>query len=432
MVFVWEDKIINFITWSLYIISLYVTIYHFLIFLDSKKNSPEKQKKLFFNNKEYDLKTTFPTVTVIVPAYNEEKTVEGTVKSIYNLKYPKKYLKVVCVNDGSKDNTLSKLKEIKKKYPIIIINQKNQGKFKAMNNALEKINTDFFACLDADSFIEPNALKHMLPIFSDSEVAVVMPSMKVFKPKNTLEVLQWLEYMVNIFYKKILEKIESIHVAPGPFSLYRTDVVKKVGCFRKAHLTEDLEMALRLQNNHYKLRQDLKSVVFTKVPSKLKVFYAQRLRWYLGTVKNVFDYKHIAFNKSFGDFGMFFFPLIGMTGFLTLIGGFLALYLLLKNVFRQIKNLFLVHFDLKTYLTTNFTIDLLNIDYRVVFSTLALMFLVVSLIYFAFKAMKEKPLKHKRKSVIFFIIYFFGYSLLIGYSWLLVLIKLIRGKKVSW
>lgn len=90
MVFVWEDKIINFITWSLYIISLYIKIYHFLTFLDSKKNKSVKRKKLLFNGKIYDLKTTFPTVTVIVPAYNEENTIEGTVKSIYNLKYPKK------------------------------------------------------------------------------------------------------------------------------------------------------------------------------------------------------------------------------------------------------------------------------------------------------------------------------------------------------
>ncbi|MFW6025105.1 MAG: glycosyltransferase, partial [Candidatus Woesearchaeota archaeon] len=375
------EESVNFLVWMVYLLSLYFTIYFFILLLDN--NDREPSKEVITKEGSFDLKNKFPEFTVIIPAYNEEETIKPTVESVFNLDYPKDKLNVICVNDGSSDNTLNVLKELKEDYPIKIIDQVNQGKYMAMNNALKEVNTPFFACLDADSFIKKDALKTILFDFDDLDVASSLPAMKVSSPKNTLEIMQWLEYLVNIFYKKLLEIVNCIHVAPGPFSVYRTDVVKDIGGFRKAHLTEDLEMAFRLQDHNYILRQNTDAIVLTKVPNTFKAFFKQRVRWYFGTIMNVLDYKHFFFNPKYGDFGFFFFPMVALTGLLTILGGGLMVYTFSERIFSFIKEIVITRFDIFTYFDLSFNFSIIDLNFRILFSTLALMFFAVILIYHA-------------------------------------------------
>ncbi len=417
-----DEEIAKIIIWVLYFVGLYFTLFWLSILIyDPDENSRIKRKR-------------WPTVSIILPMYNEEDSIEKTLESVFNLDYPKNKLRVICVNDGSTDNTLKILKKLKKKYNFELINQKNQGKYAALNTALKRIDSEFFACFDADSFTEPNSLKDMLEEFDSKEVASVMPIMKVYNPENTLQRVQWLEYIINIFYKYIMGKIDCIHVTPGPFSLYRTEYVKKLGGFRKAHLTEDLEMALRLQNNHYKLKQSLSAVVYTKSPKHLKAFISQRTRWYQGTFFNIKDYKHFIFNRNYGDFGMFHIPLVGVTGFLALLGVMTAIYLFLKETYYLLKRMYLTHFDFITYIENwHFNTTLLDLNWQTLFESSILLLLLFIIIYLSFIGTKERMNFFKSiKYFLMFLYYFVIYRFIIAYIWLKVSYRIIFRKKNKW
>lgn len=417
-----DDEIIKIIIWFLYAVGLYFSLFWLYSLLFDSKAQKKRKKK------------TWPAVTVILPMYNEENTVEPSLDSVYALDYPKDKLKVICVNDGSKDNTLSILKKLKEKYDFTLINQKNQGKYMALNNAIKIIKTPYFACLDADSFVEPDSLRNIIDDFHDSSVVAVMPIMKVNNPRNLLQRIQWFEYILNIFYKYIMGKLDCIHVTPGPFTTYRTDIVKKVGGFHQGHLTEDLEMALRLQDNHYKIKQSVDSTVYTNVPATIKAFVSQRTRWYQGTMYNVKDYKHFLFNRKYGDFGLFQMPLVALSGIFTLVGALIFFYIMYQDTFAQIKRMYLTHFDFGTYLK-NFGLhfSFLDMNWQVMFTSFILFFILSLIIYLSFEYVNEKISIFKNiKYFIMFLVYLFGYNFLLAYVWLIVVINLTFRRTTTW
>ncbi|MFW6009546.1 MAG: glycosyltransferase [archaeon] len=371
---------------------------------------------------------------MILPMFNEEDNIKETLNSVYNLDYPKNKLKVICVNDGSTDNTLKILKKLNKKRDFKLINKKNGGKHTALNEALKYVDTPFFSCFDADSTTEPYSLKNMIEEFDSNNIASVMPIMKVYKPENILQKVQWLEYTMNIFYKYIMGKLDCIHVTPGPFATYRTHIVKKIGGFRKAHGTEDLEIALRLQDKNYILKQSLNAVIYTKSPKTTKSFINQRTRWYRGTLLNLKDYKHFLFNKKYGEFGMYHIPLVATTGILALIGVLTVIYLFLKESYFNIKRMYLTNFDFWTYITTyNFSVSLLDLDWQVIFSTTVLFLLIFIIIYLSFISTKERiGILRNFKYFLMFLYYFFIYKFVMGYIWAKVIFKIIFKREHKW
>ncbi len=127
----------------------------------------------------------FPKVTVAIPAYNEEKTIAATIDSVLALDYPKEKLEIIVVDDGSTDNTLQIIKQYGGKG-VKIFHKENGGKGSALNFALAKANGEFFTCLDADSFVDPDCLKKMLGYFENKQVMAVTPSLKIWNPRGTL------------------------------------------------------------------------------------------------------------------------------------------------------------------------------------------------------------------------------------------------------
>ncbi len=417
-----DEQIAKYVIWTLYFVGVYFSLFWLSVLIFNPNDNTKKKRAVW------------PKVTVILPMFNEEKHVEWTLDSVYELDYPKNRLNVICVNDGSTDSTLKILKKLKKKYGYEIIDKKNGGKHTALNEALKKTKTPFFACLDVDCYVESDALKNMIEEFDSKEVASVMPIMKVHKPENILQKVQWLEYTMNIFYKYIMGKLDCIHVTPGPFSIYRTDVVKKLGGFRKGHMTEDLEMALRLQDNHYTLKQSLRAIVHTASPKTTKAFISQRTRWYQGTLLNVKDYKHFLFNRKYGEFGMYHMPLVAITGILALIGVLTVLYLFIKDSFHTVKRMYMTHFDFWTYITNyRWNTTFLDLDWQVIFSSFVLFFLIFIIIYLSFVGTKERvSMLRNFKYFLMFLYYFFIYKFVMGYIWAKVVFRLIANKANSW
>ncbi len=110
-------------------------------------------------------------------------------------------------------------------------------------------------------------------------------------------------------------------MTPGPFSIFRKKVFDDLGPYRRAHNTEDLEIAFRMHEAHYRIVNAHKAIVRTVAPKTLRGLYKQRLRWVHGFLENSLDYKHLFFNKKYGNFGMFMLPA-------AVISIFSALYLI--------------------------------------------------------------------------------------------------------
>lgn len=262
------------------------------------------------------LPARYPTVAILVPCWNKGATLAPTIHSLLAMEYPKDKLEIVIIDDGSTDNTWEAAQEFANHPQVKLFQKANEGsKFSALNFGLAQTNSELVGCLDADSFVEKDALVEMVKAFeADPEVYAAAPSMKVNKPRNLLELMQSVEYTFGIFYKKMFDNLGAISVLPGPFSIYRRTLFNKVGQFRRAHHTEDMEMAFRMHMHGLKLVNVHTAVVHTNVPTSVPALIRQRTRWSRGFLENSRDYAHMYFNKKYGNFGMLVLP-FGLTAF---------------------------------------------------------------------------------------------------------------------
>jgi cellulose synthase/poly-beta-1,6-N-acetylglucosamine synthase-like glycosyltransferase len=266
-----------------------------------------------------------PKVAIIVPCWNEESTIGGTVDSLLALEYPREQLRIILVNDGSTDSTRAVMDSYTGNPQITVIHKENGGKHTAINVGIDAAHDcEFVGCLDADSFVAPDALREMMAAFEDPHVAASTPAMSVFEPKNLLERMQNAEYIFGIALRHALSAVNGIYVTPGPFSLYRRSVIEKVGGFRHAHQAEDMEMALRMQRAGYEIENAPRARVYTKVPRQVSKLIKQRTRWTTGFLRNVLtDYRDLVGNPKYGVLGLLVLPL----GFVAVLGG-VGLFLL--------------------------------------------------------------------------------------------------------
>jgi cellulose synthase/poly-beta-1,6-N-acetylglucosamine synthase-like glycosyltransferase len=260
-----------------------------------------------------------PTVAMIVPCYNEEKTVGATADSLLALDYPADKLRIVLVDDGSTDGTGTIMDTYAENPRVTVIHQKNGGKHTALNAGIAAAtDAELIGCLDADSFVERSALLSMIPCFDDDKVGAATAAMSVHKPSTMVERMQNAEYVLGIALRHILATVNGLHVTPGPFSLYRRDLVTRLGGFQKGYNTEDMEMALRIQRAGFSIDCAPSARVYTSAPRSIPALVKQRVRWTTGFLKNVmYDYRDLVGNPRFGALGLMVLPL----GFVAVVGG---------------------------------------------------------------------------------------------------------------
>lgn len=317
-------------------VSVYVQVFLFMVLL-------EEWDKIFAKNENKKLKY-FPKVVIAVPCWNEENTVQKTVESLLNLNYPKDCLQIYLVNDGSTDNTKNVLESYndKNKYQnITVIHKENGGKHTAMNLVLEKLllekSCEIFGCLDADSYVFPDTLQNMLLAFEDDkEVMATTPMLIVRKPANMLQAIQSVEYNYGLLLKRLFGVINGIHVTPGPFSLFRLGVFEKIGLYKKAHNTEDMEITFRMQKNHMKITSSIDAYVETSTPNTVYKLYKQRLRWAQGFLQNSIDYKEMLFRPSYGSVALVTIPLGWFGMIMVMYLTFTWIFNLLKYFYTKI------------------------------------------------------------------------------------------------
>lgn len=409
------------IFYILLFVVLYIQVFLLVTLIESRKTGNIAQ-----NNIEDKKRKKYPSVTVIVPCFNEEKSLAGTIFSLLKLEYPKDKLSIFIVDDGSRDGTLGIANKFAKKDKRIkVFHKENGGKYTALNLGLKHAQSEFVGCLDADSYVEKDALVKILAHFDEPRVMAVTPALKVHNPKRILEYVQQTEYIISIFLRKMFGTLQAIPITPGPFSIFRKEIFDIVGDYKHAHNTEDMEIAMRINANHYQIANCHSAYVHTIVPETLGKLYRQRLRWTYGFIRNTMDYRRLLFKREYGHIGMFTLP----AGIVSIIA---AVYYILYAALH-----FIQYFIDKFIIIFNIGFELLwpkvDLDWFYVHVNLSLiitLILVLGTIVFIFAG---KRLAEERLKPSFSMIYFFALYGLIAPLWITraVYNAIITGK-VMW
>jgi cellulose synthase/poly-beta-1,6-N-acetylglucosamine synthase-like glycosyltransferase len=293
-----------------------------------------------------------------------------------DLDYPKDKMKVVVVNDGSKDDTRKIVEKFMESNSIVsIFNKKNSGKADSLNQALNRVDTELFAVVDADSHPTPDSVKKMVGYFEDLKIAAVTSRVLVQNKKNFIEKFQAIDYAIIAWGRKILDYVDSVYVTNGPLSIYRTEYVIKVGGFDVKNLTEDIELTWNLLSKGYRTKMSYSAKVYTVVPDNLKQWINQRIRWNLGGLQTIYKYRRNAFRGE-NLFGYFVITYVSLSFLLALIGFLLvSRFIFLKGYFYFSSIPFILKgYSLTSFFTFNFTFGLLAITGG--------MFFILSFLYY--------------------------------------------------
>jgi len=267
-----------------------------------------REKKEIFQPSTYK-----PRVSIIVPAYNEEKVLARTLEALLETEYANK--EIIVVDDGSKDNTYSVASEFSRRG-VKVVRRLNGGKFAALNTGIAVSSGEIIMTVDADSMVARAAITEMVRGFEDPQVGGVAGNLKVFNRNNLLTKLQALEYIVQIqIVRRAFENFGSLTVASGAFSAFRKSALEEAGYYDPDYLLEDFDITIKMLKSHQVLHGSNEAVCYTEAPETLRDVYRQRLSWFRGDFQNFWKHRDAFFNPRFGIMSKLTFPfmLLSMT-----------------------------------------------------------------------------------------------------------------------
>lgn len=396
--------------------SLYFAIFVFYTFF-------EYRGKIYYTSKKKGL----PLVALIVPCYNEEENIEKAIESLRHLDYPQEKLEMIIIDDGSKDKTFLKaikLAEIDKR--IEVFRKENGGKYTALNFGMEKITkAKFVGTVDADSYLHPQSLKRIMKYFENSKIMAVIATVKIAQPKNILEGMQCVEYLVGAFLRKIFSFLDSVNVVPGPLSVFRKKVFKILGPYKNGHQTEDLELAFRMQKANFKIAHAIDAIVYTKGCKTFSSLLWQRLRWRRGFLLNLKDYPWLLNPKQHGNLS--FLLLNSLFGsFISIVLFFCGLWKLGILIGQKVNQILLVKFDFLRFSFPKFDWISFNLS-PILF--LGIISLGIFFVYLIFSKKFTADRELSKRNVIFYI---FLFPYLNAIWWLTTIFSLFTKKEVVW
>jgi len=411
---------------SFVIVFIYASIYIGLIattFYIIGYNADKKKVKQLYSDDE------LPKVSIIIPAYNEEKSIARTIESISASDYPKNKLEIIVVDDGSKDGTLKIARKYKSKI-VKVLTKKNGGKGTALNLALKKVKGDIIFSMDADTFVAPHSVREMTRYFKNPEVMSVTPSMLIHKPKGLLQRVQQAEYLFGLFIRKAFSSVNAIHVTPGAFSAYRKTFFDKYGGYDETNITEDLEMSLRIQHAGFMIEYSPESPAYTIAPNKFKPLMIQRRRWYTGLMRNTWKYKGI-FHPKYGDLGVFVLPIAWISIFFSV---FLINYMVIKILFevqKELQFLISINFDFTSMLGIgSYFVE--RLFFKIFTNPIIVFFLLFATVMGVYMKFATKKVGKVKKLPGTIVVYFLFFALLFGFWWTVSIIYVALNKKVTW
>lgn len=256
-------------------------------------------------------------VTVLVPAFNEEENVMGTLVSIlHNSVRPKQ---VIVIDDGSTDDTALKVREFMREHSgVQLLQQSNGGKARALNRGLAEVSTQYFIAIDGDTVLDRHAIKHLMHHISGTDLAAVAGTVMPIHTRTWLEKFQYLEYIVSqSIEKNALARVNAISVVPGPIGVWRADAVRHVGGYCTDTMVEDQALTLALHAYKYSISYEVKAKAYTETPHTISDFIKQRYRWTFGMLQCVWKFKIHFFSLDKPALGFIIMPNAAVFGFIV-------------------------------------------------------------------------------------------------------------------
>jgi peptidoglycan-N-acetylglucosamine deacetylase len=253
-----------------------------------------------------------PLVSIIVPAYNEEINAVRTIHSLLQQDYPN--LQVVFVDDGSKDSTYETVRNAFQNAPNVFVYTKpNGGKASALNVGVEKANSEYVVCIDADTQLKTDAVSQLMLKFitpaGKAAVGAVAGNVKVGNEVNMITRWQSIEYITSQnFDRRAFDLLNCITVVPGAIGAFKKEAIIKAGGFTTDTLAEDCDLTMRMHRIGYQVRNCNDAISYTEAPETMKQFLKQRFRWSFGVMQCFWKHRDAVFNPKFKNFGMVALP----------------------------------------------------------------------------------------------------------------------------
>ncbi len=245
-----------------------------------------------------------PRVTVLVPAFNEEKVIARTVSSILEGGYEN--LEVLVIDDGSTDNTSGVVQGMADLDPRVkLLTKPNGGKADAANAGLAVASGEIVVAVDADTIVTRGAIEAMVAHFADETITAVCGNVEVGNVRSLITRFQAIEYVTSQnFDRRAFALLNTVTVVPGALGAWRRDAVRAVGGYSSETLTEDADLTLTILRAGGRIAYEPRAIGRTEAPESVSALLKQRFRWTYGTYQCLFKHRRAFFKGTLGWVGL--------------------------------------------------------------------------------------------------------------------------------
>lgn len=271
-----------------------------LLFIGAAAVYDRLHEKIF--GKPAEVASYKPKVAVLIPAYNEEKVIERTIRAALDSNYPN--LRVIVIDDGSRDRTLEVARNAFKQEAaagrVIILGKRNSGKAEALNYGIEHIgDAELFVGIDADTIIARDAISRLVPHFINPKVGAIAGNAKVGNRVNLWTRWQALEYITSQnFERRALDVLGAVSVVPGAIGAWRVSAVREAGGYHTDTVAEDADLTMALLRMGYRVEYEDMALAYTEAPTNANGLMRQRFRWSFGILQAVYKHRGVFARKG--------------------------------------------------------------------------------------------------------------------------------------
>lgn len=250
-------------------------------------------------------------VSVVIAAYNEEKLITETLRTLLATEY-KGEIEVVVVDDGSTDQTAAEIERLaQKESRIRLLQQENHGKARALQRGLAAARNGIVVFLDADTQCQHDTLPRLIEPFADERIGAVSGHAKVGNLRTFIARCQALEYTCGFnLDRRAYNRWDCITVVPGAISAVRKDAIDQAGGLSLETLAEDTDLTLSLHRHRQRIVYVPEAIAWTEAPETVRGLARQRSRWAYGTLQCLWKHRDMVFNWNYRALGWFSLPSI--------------------------------------------------------------------------------------------------------------------------
>ncbi|MGW4976415.1 glycosyltransferase [Streptomyces mirabilis] len=249
-------------------------------------------------------------VSVLVPAYNEAKCIENTVRSLMASEHP---VEVLVVDDGSSDGTARIVEDLL--LPNVrVVRQHNAGKPAALNRGLANARHDIVVMMDGDTVFEPSTVRELVQPFADPSVGAVAGNAKVGNRDSLIGAWQHIEYVMGFnLDRRMYDILGCMPTIPGAVGAFRRSALERVGGMSDDTLAEDTDITMALHRDGWRVVYAEKARAWTEAPESVQQLWSQRYRWSYGTMQAIWKHRRALVERGpSGRFGRVGLPLVSL------------------------------------------------------------------------------------------------------------------------